>query len=382
MNVNDLDERTGNSFSTPRLSIVIPAYQAEGTIQRAVESILAWRHDSIFQNDVEIIVINDGSTDGTEKIIKELSSRYSWLRLVSQTNKGRSAARNSGIALARGSWIMFLDADDFLLPDTYKVIENAMSTNNAEIIFPMTMSKTSRTVGRSKYSLEELLGHPDRFKDKNLSASELRRFMISPEDIQQSNEAKSQLQMYELNACWGRIYKRDCLFNRQTDSPIVLFPEGLRMSEDRLFNLSLLSKYPAGTISLKTMPLYYWDLSSSNTVSRITAKGLENVLHYDGYLSYMVKDGILSEEEATKERALEIWNQFKNSANSDDDEVSKILNFWSRFFSLRANRKLLKKVSLPIKKSTPVLFVIRGLLRSGLTKESYLLLRAAARLKL
>lgn len=380
--MSDLDEPVGNYFSRPELSIVIPAYQSEKTIQRAIESVLEWQHDPIFRNDVEIIVINDGSTDDTEKIVKELSSRYSWLRLASQTNKGRSAARNLGIALARGSWIMFLDADDFLLPGTYKVIESSMSTNSAEVIFPMLMSKTSRTVGRSKYSLEELLGHPDRFKDKTLSAFELRRFMISPKEARQPNEAKSQLQMYELNACWGRIYKRDCLFNRQTDSPIVLFPEGLRMSEDRLFNLSLLSKYPAETVLLKNIPLYYWDLSSSNTVSKITAKGLENVLNYDGYLSHMVKDGILSDEEAAKEKSLEIWNQFKNSANADNDEVSEILNFWSRFFSSRLNRRLLKKVSLPIKKSTPVLFVIRGMLRVGLTKESYLLLRAVLQLKL
>ena len=92
-----------------RVSVVIPAYNAAETIAQTIGSALA---QTI--TDLEVIVVDDGSTDATPAVIKSISD--SRLRLVERSNGGVAAARNTGIAAARGEWIAFLDADDIWLP--------------------------------------------------------------------------------------------------------------------------------------------------------------------------------------------------------------------------------------------------------------------------
>lgn len=94
---------------TPLVSIVIPCFNGEAVIARAVESALA---QTIEQ--VEVVVVDDGSSDGSVDILRGFGDRIRW---ESGPNRGACAARNRGVALARGEWIQFLDADDELLPD-------------------------------------------------------------------------------------------------------------------------------------------------------------------------------------------------------------------------------------------------------------------------
>lgn len=90
------------------ISVVIPAYNAESTIARAINSVIA---QSI--GDWELIIIDDGSIDATPTIIDRYASRDSRIKVVHKENSGVSAARNDGIKLATGEWITFLDSDDY-----------------------------------------------------------------------------------------------------------------------------------------------------------------------------------------------------------------------------------------------------------------------------
>ncbi|MBX3024459.1 glycosyltransferase [bacterium] len=92
----------------PRVSVVVCAYNAEGTIQPCLESLRALRYP-----DVEVIVVDDGSSDATAAIARQ----HPWARLISQPNRGLSAARNAGIAAATGALIAFTDADCVVDPD-------------------------------------------------------------------------------------------------------------------------------------------------------------------------------------------------------------------------------------------------------------------------
>lgn len=92
-----------------KISVVIPLYNKKETILRAIRSILA--QTSLPE---EIVVVNDGSTDGSEQLVTKLN--HPLVRLVNQSNAGVSAARNKGIAEAKSEWIAFLDADDEWLP--------------------------------------------------------------------------------------------------------------------------------------------------------------------------------------------------------------------------------------------------------------------------
>lgn len=91
------------------ISVVIPAFNSERCISRAIESVLSQTF-----SDYEIIVVDDGSTDGTADIVKKFGSR---VKYVYQQNAGPARARNAGLKIASGQWIAFLDADDEWLPD-------------------------------------------------------------------------------------------------------------------------------------------------------------------------------------------------------------------------------------------------------------------------
>lgn len=102
-----------NQFVKPLVSIVIPCYNCENTIEEAIGSALSQTYTNI-----EVIVVNDGSVDNSESIVAELIKGDSRLSIYSQTNKGVSAVRNLGLRVARGSFIVFLDGDD-KLKDSY-----------------------------------------------------------------------------------------------------------------------------------------------------------------------------------------------------------------------------------------------------------------------
>jgi glycosyltransferase involved in cell wall biosynthesis len=99
----------------PRISVIVPLYNKEEYVKRAIDSVLAQRYI-----DFELIVINDGSTDNGPKIVKQIKDHR--LRIIDQLNSGVSAARNRGIREAKSELIAFLDADDEWLPDFLETV--------------------------------------------------------------------------------------------------------------------------------------------------------------------------------------------------------------------------------------------------------------------
>ena len=93
-----------------RITVVIPLFNKKATIQRALHSVFIQT-----VHPEEIIVVNDGSTDGSEKVVETIN--HPLIKLIHQTNAGVSAARNFGIKEAKGDWIAFLDADDEWMPE-------------------------------------------------------------------------------------------------------------------------------------------------------------------------------------------------------------------------------------------------------------------------
>ncbi len=97
------------------VSIIIPVYNARAWIQRCLESVLAQSYPRI-----EVIVVCDGASDGSEDILRAFLAKDARVKLICQANQGVSAARNNGLALARGDWVCFVDADDYVHPDYVK----------------------------------------------------------------------------------------------------------------------------------------------------------------------------------------------------------------------------------------------------------------------
>lgn len=116
-------------METCLVSVIIPAYNVEKYLNATMKSVMKQNF-----HDFEVIIINDGSTDSTQKIIDNYVSSYpDIVRSYQQENKGQSAARNKGVGYANGKYIAFVDSDDILDKDYLQNLYNAAEKENAEI---------------------------------------------------------------------------------------------------------------------------------------------------------------------------------------------------------------------------------------------------------
>ncbi|WP_010221551.1 glycosyltransferase family 2 protein [Pseudomonas donghuensis] len=106
------------------ISVVVPTYNYARVLPRALDSVLRQWAD-----DLELIVVNDGSKDETLAVLAGYEARYPQMRVIDQANAGAAAARNKGIAQARGRYVLLLDADDELMPTAIAVLRETLQAN-------------------------------------------------------------------------------------------------------------------------------------------------------------------------------------------------------------------------------------------------------------
>ena len=112
----------------PLISVIVPVYNCEKYLGKCVNSIVEQKYDNI-----EIILVNDGSTDNSGNICNDLKSRYSNIRVFHQDNKGQASARNVGIIHACGEYIGFVDSDDWINDKMYTILYNMLQQYNAQV---------------------------------------------------------------------------------------------------------------------------------------------------------------------------------------------------------------------------------------------------------
>ena len=109
-----------------KLSVIVPVYNVEKYIRPCIESIF---RQGLDENDFEVIIVNDGSTDRSMEMIEETISQHNNIIIINQKNQGISVARNSGIATAKGDYILMPDSDDLLIENSLKpLLEKALET--------------------------------------------------------------------------------------------------------------------------------------------------------------------------------------------------------------------------------------------------------------
>ena len=111
------------------VSIIIPIYNVEKYLQECIESVL---QQSL--QDIEIICVNDGSTDNSGVILEKFAETDKRILVINQENKGVSAARNTGLRCAKGKYIYFLDSDDYLAPDALELLSSDMDARNLDLL--------------------------------------------------------------------------------------------------------------------------------------------------------------------------------------------------------------------------------------------------------
>lgn len=112
------------------LSIIIPVYNVEKYVRRCIESVI-----KIANQNIEIILINDGSTDNSQAICEEYLRQDNRIKLINQDNGGLSYSRNKGIELAEGEYIAFIDSDDWIDSQSFTELFNKIKEDNLDIIY-------------------------------------------------------------------------------------------------------------------------------------------------------------------------------------------------------------------------------------------------------
>jgi glycosyltransferase involved in cell wall biosynthesis len=121
----------GQGTASPRVSVIMPAYNAAASIERSIDSVLAQTH-----RDLELLIVDDGSTDGTQALIARYAKSDARVRpLLQARNAGVAAARNAGIAAASGAYIAFLDSDDWWHPRKLELSLAQMRSAGARVSY-------------------------------------------------------------------------------------------------------------------------------------------------------------------------------------------------------------------------------------------------------
>lgn len=189
------------------ISIIIPTYNAENTIKRCIES--------IYSNNVEIIVIIDGATDNTLKICKKLQKDNKSIKIIEQNNKGPFEARNRGIQEAKGEYIMFLDSDDKFVSRTVERMNEVINKFKKPDLIKFRYRKMPKDYLQYKYTeLEEI-----EIKKKDFKEKVYQMF----------------LKGYMLNALWNNCVRKEILKEINIES------SNIRFGEDLLLNLEIFS---------------------------------------------------------------------------------------------------------------------------------------------
>lgn len=146
-----------NKRKPPTLSIIIPVYKVEQFLNRCVDSVILNSKEHI--KDIEIILVDDGSPDNCPKICDEYAEKYDFISVIHKQNGGVSSARNAGIDNAKGEYITFIDSDDYVNEEFYKLF--SPFTQNKEVdLFQFGINvlednkKKEIAVGNKKLSLE------------------------------------------------------------------------------------------------------------------------------------------------------------------------------------------------------------------------------------
>jgi teichuronic acid biosynthesis glycosyltransferase TuaG len=145
------------------VSVIMPVYNAERTLQRSIDSVLGQSHRSL-----ELIAVDDGSSDGSAALIEAQARRDDRVRLIRQANGGVAAARNTGIAAADGSHIAFLDSDDWWHPRKLELQLAQMHRQDAQVCYTgyLRVAESGRTLSRVDPPAE--LGYRDLLRSNHI----------------------------------------------------------------------------------------------------------------------------------------------------------------------------------------------------------------------
>lgn len=246
------------------ISIIVPVYNTEKYLKQCMQSLV----NQTYKN-IEIIVINDGSTDQSQKILEKYLEKDSRVKIIFQENKGISAARNRALELASGRYIMFVDSDDWIELNTCQIALRELKEHNSDIVmWPYKREYSNSSKDNYFMGMKTV-----EWSGKEID--DLWRRMIGPV----GKELNSPQTLDSMITVWGKLYKRELLQDLQfIDTKII-------GTEDTYFNISLYLR--AKFVLYIPQSLYHYRKEDAKSFTHLYKK--EKVLQWKELYSRIYK---------------------------------------------------------------------------------------------
>lgn len=292
----------------PLISIIVPVYNAEKYLIECIDSIL----NQTYKN-IEIILIDDGSTDKSTQICDEYAAKDSRIAVIHKTNEGVSAARNDGLKAANGQLIMFVDSDDWIETDTCETAVSAMEESGADVVMWTYISENNGNQSR-----KNIFDSNTVFEGTEVTEKLHRRlFGLMGKELAHPEYADS------LCPVWGKLYKKELILNNNI-SFVGLSEIG--SYEDGLFNIEFFLQVKKAVYLNKC--LYHYRKENTSSVTSGYRKDLfEKWQHlFDIMQEYIDKNNLPSDYQAALNNriTLSILGLGLNVISSDCSSTKKI----------------------------------------------------------
>ena len=258
---NEYAEHAGQAL--PSISIIVPVYCAQETLSRCVDSVLKQDFE-----DFELILVDDGSTDGSAALCDAYQAQDKRVRVFHKENTGVSDSRNLGIRMARGRYIQFLDSDDWLAPEACRLLFTAAAEHACDLVIADFYRVVEERIARKGAIKQEGLLSRDEFSTY---------LMERPSD-------------FYYGVLWNKLFRRDLIEQYR-----IYLDEDISWCEDIIFNLEYFIHME--NVYVLRVPVYYYVKSKDSlsnhaiTLSRVIQTKTLVSEYYKEFCTQTVKNG-------------------------------------------------------------------------------------------
>lgn len=278
------------------ISVIVPIYNQQENLDRSIQSILNQKYENL-----EIILVNDGSTDESLSIMRHYEKKDSRIIIIDKSNGGVSSARNEGLKLAKGDLIGFIDPDDWIDSNMYSSMYNNLVKNNAEVVLcnysvEKSDSKSSRIINTNKTKMK---------KDEIVNFLIADMINMDTLDISRPSIMGSVCRM---------LIKKDMIFSNE-----ITFDENIPYMEDLLFVIDVL--FNTDVAAIDSSIHYHYNQIDGSASNRYLSNFFENHLEvFQKIKKLMINYNYMDVlDERLKYRYIYlIMNTIKNEARSSN----------------------------------------------------------------
>ena len=215
------------------ISVIVPVYNAENYLRKCIESIINQTY-----NELEIILVDDGSTDSSPKICDEFAEKDDRIKVIHKVNGGVSSARNAGLDCFKGEYVTFIDSDDYIESNMFELIAEAIRRKDVDLVF--IREKSVNLEGKTIYI------------NGDIPSGKILYFG--------REKAEERIIKMQINGMCDKTYKRSLIEN-------IRVLEGKRHGEDLFFNIQVLERVK--TVALVDEILYSY-VSNEYSITHIS----------------------------------------------------------------------------------------------------------------